>query len=244
MLPRLAAALFMAAGLRGCLTYEYEHEFWIRVDGSGTVNVTGRPELWAAFKGLGDPKDPKAVTPEAARALFAKAGLRVRRAVLTSRGGRPYLYVSADFSDVNALSGSAAFPDLQIALHHEGARLRLLGEWRRRAGNEGSPEAVDGLLSVRFHLPSKLYEHRNATDGVERGNIVGWRQDVTAGLRGEPLAFGALMDERSILLSTVTLFGGAIALAALILSLGVYAVLRRGRQDLARENGTAGRPRV
>ena len=35
MLPRLAAVLLLAAGLRGCLTYEYEHEFWLRVDGSG-----------------------------------------------------------------------------------------------------------------------------------------------------------------------------------------------------------------
>jgi hypothetical protein len=52
------------------------------------------------------------------------------------------------------------------------------------------------------------------------------------------------MDERSILLSTVVLFGGAIALAALILSLAVYAVVRRGRRDLARENGSVPPPRV
>jgi hypothetical protein len=244
MLPRLAAVLLMAAGLQGCLTYEYEHEFWLRVDGSGTVNVTGRPELWTAFKGLGDPGNPRTVTPEAASALFAKAGLRVRRAVIATRGGEPYLYVSADFPNLNALSGSAAFPDLRIALTREGHRLRLLGEWRPPAASGIAPGATDGLLAVRFHLPSKLYEHKNATDGVERGNIVGWREEVKAALRGEPLVFGALMDERSILLSTVVLFGGAIALAAVILSLGVYAVLRRGRRDLARENGGAGRPRV
>lgn len=243
MLPRHAAVLLMAAGLQGCLTYEYEHEFWLRVDGSGTVSVTGRPELWTAFKGLGDPGDPKTVTPEAARALFTKAGLRIRRAVITSRGGRPYLFVSADFPDVNALSGSAAFPDLRIALRREGDRLRLVGEWRGTLAT-GPLGRTDGLLAVRFHLPSKLYEHQNATDGVERGNIVGWREDVTAGLRGEPLVFGALMDERSILSSTVVLFGSAIAVAALILSLGVYAVLRRGRRDLAREHRGDHRPRV
>jgi hypothetical protein len=244
MLPRLAAALLMAAGLQGCLTYEYEHEFWLRVDGSGTVDITGRPELWTAFKGVGDPGNPASVTPEAARALFAKAGLRVRRAVVTSRGGRAYLFVSADFSSVNALSGSPAFPDLRIALRREGNRLRLLGEWRRPGASGSAPGAEDGLTAVRFHLPSKLYEHQNATDGVERGNILGWREDVAAALGGAPLVFGALMDERSILLSTVVLFGGAIALAAVILSIGVYAVLRRGRRDLARANQGAGRPRV
>ena len=41
--PRLAVALLLATALRGCLTYEYEHEFWLEVNGSGTVNVTGRP---------------------------------------------------------------------------------------------------------------------------------------------------------------------------------------------------------
>ena len=96
MLPRLAAVLLMAAGLQGCLTYEYEHEFWLRVDGSGTVYVTGRPELWTAFKGLGDPGTRSTVTPEAARALFAKAGLadpagrdhEPRRAAATSSSPR------------------------------------------------------------------------------------------------------------------------------------------------------------
>ena len=245
MLPRLAATLLMAAGLQGCLTYEYEHEFWLRVDGSGTVNVTGRPALWAAFKELGDPRDPRAVTPQSVRTLLERAGLRVRRAVVTRRGGRPYLFVSADFRDLNALSGSPAFKDLRVALVREGERLRLEGQWRSPLSSPAPPpEESEGLMAVRFHLPSKLYEHKNATDGVERGNIVGWRQDVAAAIRGEPLLFGAVMDQRSILLSTVALFGGAIALAALILSLAVYAVVRRGRRDLARDNGGALPPRV
>src|SRR4249920_982618 len=99
MLARLAALVLLAAGTRACLTYEYEHEIWLRVDGSGTVNVTGRPGLWTAFKGLGDPRNPEATaTPEAARALFERSGLHVRRVTLTRRGGHPYLFVSADFT--------------------------------------------------------------------------------------------------------------------------------------------------
>jgi hypothetical protein len=49
MLRHLAAVVLLAAGLEGCVTYEYEHEFRLRVDGSGSVTVTARPELWAAF---------------------------------------------------------------------------------------------------------------------------------------------------------------------------------------------------
>jgi hypothetical protein len=233
MCARLALLFLLAAGARACLTYEYEHEFWLRVDGSGTVNVTGRPALWSAFKGLGDPRsaDPAALR-DAARALFEKSGLRVRRVTVTRRGGHPYLFVSADFSDVNALAGSPAFPDLELKLRHVGRRLELEGRWTRPSDTPDAAER-DGLMAVRFHLPSKLYSHENASDGVERGNIVSWRQSVADGLDGEPLEVGASMDERSILLSTVLLFGGAILAALAVLVSIFWAIVRRGRRDLA-----------
>ena len=69
------SCLLAAAGLRGCVAYEYEHEFWLRVDGSGSVYVTGRPELWAAFKGLGRRRGPEGTaTREAARAALRALG--------------------------------------------------------------------------------------------------------------------------------------------------------------------------
>jgi hypothetical protein len=230
MLGRLAAILLLAAGLYGCLTYEYEHEFWLRVDGSGTVNETGRPALFLAFKGLGKPGDgEEAALKEELRRLFEGAGLKVRRVTLTHREGHAYLFVSADFKDVNRLAGSPAFPDLRLTLRREGEHLRMEGGWARPFP---APEVSerDGLMAVRFHLPSKVYEHKNASDGVERGNIVCWRQEVAAGLQGKPLDFGVLMDSRSILLSTLALFAGAIVLATLILGGGLYLVVRHGRR--------------
>jgi hypothetical protein len=222
---RLALTLLAAAALRGCVAYEYEHEVWIRVDGSGTVNVTGRPELWTAFKGIALPADEDAAR-DAARRLFEASGLRVRRVTITRRGGRPYLLVSADFPDVNRLGGTAAFPDLRLALRPDGERLRLEGTWTLPP-SRGAP-ADDGQMAVRFHLPSKVYEHRNAMDGVERGNIVGWRQDVRAALAGGTLDVGALIDRRSILVSTVGLFAAAIVLALSILAGLIVWVRRRG----------------
>jgi hypothetical protein len=231
MLPRLAAALVLAASWPGCLAYEYEHEFWLRTDGAGTVYVTGRPALWVAYKGLGRAEDPEGTASrEAARLFFEKAGLRVNRATVTRRRGRRYLFVSADFDDVNRLSASGAFPDLEIALRREGRRLRLTGAWRPPEGTTVPPPHREGLLAVRFHLPSKVYFHENAAEGVERGNILSWRAEVAAASGG--LAFGAVMDDRSILLSTVLLFGAAIGLAALILVSAFYLVARRGRQAL------------
>src|SRR5262250_515038 len=117
MLARLVAVVLLATGARACLAYEYEHEFWLRVDGSGTVYVTGRPDLWAAFKGVGaDADESGEATRDAARALFERSGLRVNRVLLTHRRGRAYVFVSADFDDVNRLSGSPAFPDLALRL--------------------------------------------------------------------------------------------------------------------------------
>jgi hypothetical protein len=237
MVPRLAVGLLLAITLPGCLTYEYEHEFWLRVDGSGTVNVTGRPALWTAFKGLGDPRDPEGTaTKEAVRELFERSGLRVKRVTLTRRGGQPYLFVSADFTDLSRLSYTPAFPDLRVALHADEGRLRLEGRWQRPLDapdvERTFPDDRQGLMAVRFHLPSKVYGHRNATDGVERGNILGWRQEVGAALDGRRLDLGAVMDERSILFSTVVLFAGAVILAVALLGLAFWAVVRRGRRDL------------
>jgi hypothetical protein len=95
---------------------------------------------------------------------------------------------------------------------------------------------------VRFHLPSKVYAHDNAVLGVERGNIVTWSQEVRAAAAGRPLAFGATIDDRSILLSTVVVFGAAIAIAAVLLVTAVLAVRRRGKRD--RRNGSGMSPRV
>ncbi len=230
MIPRLLLSLLLAASLNSCVVYEYEHEFWLRVDGSGSVTVTGRPSLWVVFKELGRAEDPDGTaTREAARTLFERSGLRVRRVTLTKRAGRPYLYVSADFTDVNRLSGSAAFPDLSIGLRPENDSIVLEGSWRRPPTSPASGER-DGLMAVRFHLPSKVYTHKNAALGVERGNIASWRQEVAQGLDGRPLDFGVTMDRRSILGSTLTLFVTAIALAVALVAAGLWLAVRRGRQ--------------
>jgi hypothetical protein len=234
-MSRLVVALLLALSLRGCVAYEFEHEFWIRVDGSGSVNVTARPELWGALKGLrGATAADSDEAMQAVRGLFESSGLRVRRVTLTHRAGRPYLFVSADFTDVNRLAGTPAFPDLALALRPDGENLRLEGRWSRPSGlPDVGLDARDGLMAVRFHLPSKVYSHRNAFAGVERGNIVGWRETVVEGLAGRPLEVGALMDRRSILMSTVGLFAIAIAAAAAIFAVVLWWVVRKGRKASA-----------
>lgn len=234
MVPRLAAALLLVVTFRGCVRYEYEHEIWLKVDGSGSLRVTGRPALWAAFKGLRlDDQDPAAIK-KAARALFERSGLEVTKVVLVRRRGHRYLSVTADFDDVNRISYTPAFPDLRLGIRHDAGRLELDGSWQRPLdAAAGGDDARDGLMAVRLHLPSKVYSHRRAVEGLERGNILTWRQETAAALDGGRIEFGAELDERSILFSTVMLFAGAVVLAVLLLALALWVLVRRGRRDLA-----------
>ena len=121
-----------------------------------------------------------------------------------------------------------------MGLRREAGRLLLDGSWQRPLeALPGGAQAREGLMAVRFHLPSKVYSHRRAVEGVERGNILSWRQETGAALDGGRLEFGAEMDERSILFSTVMLFAGAVVLAVVLLATALWALVRRGRRDLA-----------
>lgn len=224
MLSRRLLVLLLATPLGGCLAYEFDHELWLRVDGSGTVNVTGRPELWEAFKGSAD--------PEALGALFERSGLRVREVTRTRRDGRAYLFVSADFDDINRLGGSPAFPDLQVGLRKEGELLVLEGRWPLEEVEDPPGSRPEELVAIRFHLPSRVRSHKNASEGVERGNIVSWRQPLATALAGEPLDFGVGMENSSILRDTLMLFLGAGALGVGLVALSLWLLWRRGRRAL------------
>ena len=143
---------------------------------------------------------------------------------------------------MNRISYTPAFPDLRVGLRREGGRLLLDGSWQRPIealpGGEGDRE---GLMAVRFHLPSKVYGHRRAADGVERGNILGWRQETAPALDGGRLEFGAEMDERSILSSTVMLFAGAVVLAVVLLAARAVGGGAPGAEG-PRAPGLRGRP--
>lgn len=227
---RLLSILVLAASLRGCVAYEFEHEFWLKTDGSGSFVITAPPWVWNAAKNVGDPKNLDAsVNEQTVAALFqspAISNLRVRK---VTRGGRAYITAAADFTDLNALPGTKAFPDLEIAMRAEGERLRLRGVWRRPASAGSAQGDDDGLMAVRFHLPSEIFDHQNAFEGVERGNILSWRQDLRRGLGGSPIDFGATMGSTSVLSTTLGLFGLAILTGLGVMGAILYVFARRGR---------------
>jgi hypothetical protein len=234
---RLLSILVLAASFQGCVAYEFEHEFWLNTDGSGSFVVTAPPWVWNAVKNVGDEKSLDATVNERTiEPLFQNPAIRNPRVRKVTRDGRLYLTVTADFSDINALAGTRAFPDLTVALRPEGERLRLAGAWRRPLSSGVAAGDAGGLMAVRFHLPSEIFEHRNAFAGVERGNILSWRQDLRTGLAGTPIEFGATMGATSVLSATLGLFALAILVGFGVIGAFLYGFARRGRaQAVGRE---------
>ena len=228
----------LAVSLRGCVTYEFEHEFWLKTDGSGSFVVTAPPWVWNAVKNVGQATNLDAtVNEETVGALFQNPAFLRPRVKRVTRAGRPYITVAADFLDVNALIGTKAFPDLALALRPEGGRLRLFGVWRRPALSGTAQGDDNGLMAVRFHLPSEIFSHRNASMGIERGNILSWRQDLSAGIAGSPIDLGAVVGTRSVLSATLGIFGMAVLSGVSLMAVVLYLFARRGRRR-RRPSGT------
>ena len=125
---RYLSFVLLAASLRSCVVYEFDHEFWLNTDGSGSFVVTAPPWVWNAAKNVGDGRNvDSTVTNASVGALFQDPIFLKPRVKTVIRSGAPYITVSADFTDINALVGTRAFPDLVVALRREGTRLRLFG---------------------------------------------------------------------------------------------------------------------
>lgn len=234
-MTRLLSMLLLAATLRGCVTYEFDQEFWLKTDGSGSFTVTAPLWVWNAVKNVGQATDLDAtVNEETVGAVFQDAAILKPRVKKTTQNGHPYITVSGDFTNVNSLVGTRAFPDLVIALQPESDHLRLFGVWRRPAFSGTGQGDESGLMAVRFHIPSEIQAHRNASNGIERGNILSWQQDLRGGIAGAPIDFGATIGTRRLLSATLgplglaVVFGvGSIAVAVALFQLGRRGPKRR-----------------
>ena len=95
-------------------------------------------------------------------------------------------------------------------------------------------------MAVRFHLSSEIFDHRNASEGVERGNILSWRQDLKGGIAGAPLDFGATIGTKSVLRRTLGLFALAILAGLSVIVSVLFLLARRGRKRRGGSRGSTG----
>lgn len=209
---------------------EYEEELYLGLDGTATVNVNASIASLVALRGADLPTDPLArVDRGAVRRFFEGPGVRVTSVSLARRHTRRFAHVAIDVDDVRKLSQLAPFAWSRYRLDARGDAVDFQQLVGKATGRAVSHVAWDGseIVAFRMHIPSEILFHN--TDGVQRGNILEWDQPLTARLNGEPLDLQVNMEPRSILYSTLLLFGATVLAAAATFAIVIWLIARKGR---------------
>src|SRR6476659_5821294 len=99
-------SLAILVALAGCRTllpqqYEYEEELYLALDGSATLYVNGSVPALIALRGLPlDPNPREPVDRRRVRELYESPVTRVTRVSTSRRGGRRFVHLRIDVSDV------------------------------------------------------------------------------------------------------------------------------------------------
>jgi hypothetical protein len=213
---------------------EYEEEIYLALDGSATVNVNASIASLVALRGADLNADPHARVDRAdVRRLFEGPGARVTSVSLVRRHGRRFAHVAIDVDDVRRLSALAPFSWSRYRFDARGDVVEFQQSVGRPAGRAVGNVGWDGseVVAFRLHVPSAIVYHN--TDGVQRGNILEWDQPLDARLKGEAIDLQVNMEPRSILHSTLLLFGATVVAAALAFAIVIWLIARKGRPEKA-----------
>jgi hypothetical protein len=210
--------------------YEYEEEVYLSLDGTATVYVNSSIAALNALRGTSFDASPAArVDTAAVRAYYTTPDTEVTRVTQWRRSNRRFVQVRADVADIRRLGASAPFAwsTYQFARRDDlFVYLQTVGAAAAQPVSGGAGWTGRELVAFRLHLPSKIRYHN--TKGVEsRGNILAWEQPLTARLHGEPVAIEARMDTRSILYTTLWLFGVTFLAVAAAFAALIWFVMRR-----------------
>jgi hypothetical protein len=234
---RFVALLICALALSACSVRspfrtlpEYEEEIYLALDGTATVNVNASIASLVALRGADLPTDPRARVDRAAvRRFFQGPGARVTSVSLARRHTRRFAHVAIDVDDVRKLSQLAPFAWSRYRLDARGDAVdfqQLVGKSTGRAVSNVGWNGSE-IVAFRMHIPSEILFHN--TTGTQRGNILEWDQPLAARLNGEPLDLQVNMEPRSILYSTLLLFGGTVLAAAATFAIVIWLIARKGR---------------
>jgi hypothetical protein len=242
-LAALCSMLVCACGGGGLLGKEYEYEEQLRldVDGSARMDLSASVAALVALRGLDLNPDPAAVVDRLKlRAMFEGPGAEVELVRLSRRDGRPFVHVRIEVADVRALSRLAPFSWSSYEFNRRGELI----EYKQTVGRGPARTVGDvgwtgnELVVFRMHIPSVIAFHNAPSKTVERGNILEWEQPLVDRLKGVPLDVEVNMEPKSILYTTLLLFGSAIMLAALAFGVVIWQVSRHGRDDIVPATGS------
>jgi hypothetical protein len=209
---------------------EYEEEIYLALDGTATVNVNASIASLVALRGVSLPTDPRArVDRGDVRRLFEGPGVSVTSVSLSRRHMRRFAHVALDVTDVRKLSQLAPFAWSRYRLDVREDAVDFQQTVGAPAGRAVNDVVWDGseIVSFRMHIPSEILYHN--AKGVQRGNILEWDQPLAARLAGDELDLQVNMEPRSILYSTLLLFGGTIVAAAATFAVVIWLIVRKGR---------------
>ena len=233
----LLAVCAIAAGCSGAgvfkREYEYEEELYLALDGSATLNVNASVASLVTLRGADLDLDPRArIDRNRVRALFEGEGASASVS-LARRDGRRFVHVSVRADDVRQVSRLAPFAWSTYRFDRRGDMF----EFRQVVGPsaEGTGGAIqwtgEEIVAFRMHLPSEILFHNAPSGEVERGNILEWEQPLTERLAGRPVDIEVHLEPKSILYTTLWLFGSTIVAAAGALALVIWWIARRGRES-------------
>jgi hypothetical protein len=209
---------------------EYEEEIYLSLDGSATVNVNASIAALVALRGADLPTDPRARVDRAAvRRFFEGPGVEVTSVSLGRRHKRRFAHVAIAVDDVRHLSQLAPFAWSRYRFDARGDAVDFEQLVGRAAGRAVEDVGWDGAetVSFRMHIPSEILFHN--AEGVQRGNILEWTQPLSARLAGDGLDLQVNMEPRSILYSTLLLFGATVVAAAATFAIVIWLIVRKGR---------------
>jgi len=209
---------------------EYEEEIYLALDGTATVNVNASVASLVALRGVALPTDPLArVDRSDVRRFFEGRGARVTSVSLSRRHTRRFAHVAIDVDDVRKLSQLAPFAWSRYRLDARGDAVDFQQLVGKPSGPAVSNVGWDGseIVAFRMHIPSEILFHN--AEGVQRGNILEWDQPLTSRLNGDALDLQVNMEPRSILYSTLLLFGGTVLAVAATFAIVIWLIVRKGR---------------
>jgi hypothetical protein len=213
--------------------YEYEEEMYLSLDGSAAMYVNSSIPALNALRGTSFAPHPTArIDRDEVRRYFTTPATRVTRVSTSRRGGRQFVHVRLDVPDVTRLGDAMPFAWSVYRMKREGE----LVVYEQTVGPPASPGgnwagwAGDELIAFRIHIPSVVAYHNAGAPNLRRGNILVWEQSLAERLKGAPLQLEAHMESQSILYWTLFLFAGMFGVVALMFSLIIWQVIRRGRR--------------
>ena len=209
---------------------EYEEEIYLALDGTATVNVNASIAALVALRGVDLPTDPRSRVDRAdVRRFFEGPGVTVTSVSLSRRHKRRFAHVAIDVDDVRKLSQLAPFSWSRYRLDVRQDAVdyqQTLGAPAARAVSNVGWDGTE-IVAFRMHIPSEILYHNAA--GVQRGNILEWDQPLAGRLKGDELDLQVNMEPRSILYSTLLLFGGTVLAVAVTFAIVIWLIARKGR---------------